>query len=323
VPRLARALLGHLPRYSLLGVLVALYGLFWALRPEQFGSWANVQIITATHAVTLLLALAVIIPLRGGDFDLSVGASMGLAAAVAGVLMRDGVTGVPAAIVLGLLAATAVGVVNGTLVLGVGLPPFVVTLGTLIGVEGVSLWVTGGQIIPSLPVEFTDALAQRLWGLPLAVYYGWALALVLWYVFDQTPFGRHLLFLGSNRSAAVRTGIRAGRIRFVAFVLCSLIAGFAGLVFAALVGSVDPVATSSYLLPPYAAAFLGTAAVAVGRFNVLGTVIAIYVLAVGISGFQTLGASYWVANVFNGVALLTAITVARVFHGKALETPGA
>jgi ribose transport system permease protein len=154
------------------------------------------------------------------------------------------------------------------------------------------------------------------------VYYGWALALVLWYVFDQTTWGRHLLFLGSNRSAAARTGVRSTRIRFASFVACAVIAGFAGLSFAALVGSVDPVATSSYLLPPYAAAFLGTAAVAVGRFNVLGTVIAIYVLAVGISGFQMLGASYWVANVFNGVALLTAVTVARLFHGKALDAPG-
>lgn len=319
---MGRALRAHVPRYSLLGVLVLLYAIFWVLRPEQFGSTVNLQIIAASHAVTLILALAVIIPLRGGDFDLSVGASMGLAAAVAGVLMRDGRASVPVAILLGLAAAACVGLLNGGLVLGVGLPPFVVTLGTLIGIEGVSLWLTDGQIIPSLPIEFTDLLAYRLWGLPLAVYYGWILALALWYVFDQTAFGRHLLFLGFNRSAATRTGIRSVRIRLVSFVLCGLLAGFAGLCFAALVGSVDPVATTSYLLPPYAAAFLGTAAVAVGRFNVLGTVIAIYVLAVGISGFQTLGASYWVANVFNGFALLAAVTVARLFHGKALDSPG-
>jgi len=124
------------------------------------------------------------------------------------------------------------------------------------------------------------------------------------------------------RVSPATTGIRSVRSRLLAFVLCSTIAGLAGLSFAALVGSVDVQATSSYLLPPYAAAFLGTAAVAIGRFNVWGTVIGLYVVAVGISGFQTLGASYWVANVFNGAALLVAITVARLLHGSSLENAG-
>ena len=192
----------------------------------------------------------------------------------------------------------------------------------LILVEGISLWITDGQLIPSLPSSFVDSFSNRVWEFPVAVYFGWALAIVLWYVFEHTSFGRHLLFLGFNRSASARTGIRSVRSRLVAFVLCSTIAGLAGLSFAALVGSVDVQATSSYLLPPYAAAFLGTAAVAIGRFNVWGTVIGLYVVAVGISGFQTLGASYWVANVFNGAALLVAITVARLLHGSSLEDAG-
>lgn len=316
------ATLSHLPRFSLLGVLVALYGIFWILRPEQFGTVTNLRIIAASHAVTLILAIAVIIPLRAGDFDLSIGASMALAASVAGVLMRDGTVSVPLAIVIALLASSAVGLLNAALVLGVGLPPFVTTLGTLIAVEGVALWLTDGQLIPSLPTSFVDAFSTRVWEFSLAVYFGWILAIVIWYVFEHTSFGRHLLFLGLNRSAAARTGIRSTRARLAAFLLCALLAGFAGLCFAALVGSVDPQATTSYLLPPYAAAFLGTAAVAIGRFNVMGTVIGLYVVAVGISGFQTLGASYWVANVFNGVALLTAVTVARLLHGASLEDAG-
>lgn len=319
---MARAVVSHVPRFSLLGVLVALYAVFWILRPVQFGSVTNIRIIAASHAVTLILALAVIIPLRAGDFDLSIGASMGLAAGVAGVLMRDGTVSVPLAVVIALLASAMVGLFNAVLVLGVGLPPFVTTLGTLIGVEGISLLLTDGQLIPSLPPSFVDAFSQRVWEFPVAVYFGWGLAIAIWYVFEHTSFGRHLLFLGMNRSAAARTGVRSVRARAAAFVLCSLIAGFAGLCFAALIGSVDVQATTSYLLPPYAAAFLGTAAVAIGRFNVMGTVIGLYVVAVGISGFQMLGASYWVANVFNGAALLTAITVARLLHGESLENAG-
>lgn len=314
-----RALTRHVSRYSLLGVLVALYGMFWILRPEQFGTVTNVRIITTSTAVTLILALAVIIPLRAGDFDLSIGASMALSASVAGVLLRDGVASAPVAIGCGLAAGAGVGLLNGLLVLGLGLPPFVTTLGTLIAFEGIALWITGGQIISSLPTDFFDILAYRVWGFPLAVYYGWLLALILWYVFDQTRFGRHLLFIGFNRSAAARTGIPSSRNRLIAFIMCGLVAGFAGLAFAALVGSVDAASTSSYLLPPYAAAFLGTAAVAIGRFNVAGTVIGVYVVAVGVSGFQTLGASYWVANVFNGVALLAAVAVARFLHGSPLD----
>ena len=314
--------LSYAPRFSLLGVLIVEYCIFWALRPEQFGTVTNIRIIAASHAVTLILALAVIITLRAGDFDLSIGASMGLAAAVAGVLMRDGTVSVPMAIVLALVASASVGLFNAIFVLLVGLPPFVTTLGMLILVEGISLWITDGQLIPSLPSSFVDSFSNRVWEFPVAVYFGWVLAIILWYVFEHTSFGRHLLFLGFNRSASARTGIRSVRSRLIAFVLCSTIAGLAGLSFAALVGSVDVQATSSYLLPPYAAAFLGTAAVAIGRFNVWGTVIGLYVVAVGISGFQTLGASYWVANVFNGAALLVAITVARLLHGSSLENAG-
>jgi ribose transport system permease protein len=315
----------HVPRYSLLGVLVALYGFFWIVRPTEFGTVTNVRIIAVSQAVTLILALAVIFPLRAGDFDLSIGASMALSASVAGVLLRDHTVGVPLAILLALGAASLVGVLNASLVLGLGLPPFVTTLGTLIGVQGIALWLTDGQIIPSLPIGFTDVFAYRipwLWDFPLAVVYGFVIAALIWYVFDQTRFGRHLLFLGMNRSAAARTGVRSTGARAAAFTLCGFLAGLGGLCFAALVGSVDVTATTSYLLPPYAAAFLGTAAVAVGRFNVGGTLIGVYVVAVGISGFQLLGASFWVANVFNGVALLAAVAVARFLTKSDLATAG-
>jgi ribose transport system permease protein len=270
--------------------------------------------------VTLLLALAVLFPLRAGDFDLSIAATMSLSAAVAGVLLRDGTVGVAPAILIALSTGVLVGLLNAGFVLGVGLPPFVVTLGTLIGVQGVALWLTDGQIIPSLPEGYTELFATKLSGFPLAAYIGWVLALLVWYVFDQTRFGRHLLFLGWNRSAAERTGVKTTAARTVSFVLCGIFSALAGLAFAGMVGSVDPASPTSYLLPPYAAAFLGTAAVAIGRFNVLGTVIGMYVLAVGVSGFQLLGASFWIANIFNGVALLAAISVARILHGSKLDT---
>jgi ribose transport system permease protein len=100
--------------------------------------------------------------------------------------------------------------------------------------------------------------------------------------------------------------------RFVAFAVSGLLSGFAGVILAARFGSVDPTVSASFLLPPYAAAFLGTTAVQIGRFNVAGSLIGAYLLIFGITGLLLEGAAPWVSDVFNGGALIAAVTFARV-----------
>jgi ribose transport system permease protein len=151
--------------------------------------------------------------------------------------------------------------------------------------------------------------------LPLIVWIGWLIAAVIWVVFEFTPLGRYLLFLGGNANAARLAGLRVGGLRSVAFIAASTIGGgIAGVLLAGSLGSVDPSSGSSYLLAPLTAAFLGTTTIQVRRFNVIGTLVGLYLLAFGITGLQLEGIQGWISDVFNGAALIVALAFARYFE---------
>jgi ribose transport system permease protein len=122
-----------------------------------------------------------------------------------------------------------------------------------------------------------------------------------------TPCGRYLLFIGGNPGAAQLAGLRVNALRQGAFLVSATLGAVTGLLFTGALGSVDPSAGAAYLLPPVTAAFLGASAIKLGRFNVAGTLVAIYLLAVGIMGLQLLGLQGWIIDVFDGACLIFAV----------------
>lgn len=299
---------------GLLIVLVGFIVVFSLLLPQTFPTMANARNILTSQAVILMLAMAVTLPLRAGDFDLSVSATMALAASVIAVLCVQYNWSLGAAVIVALLGGLVIGLVNAGLVVGLKLDGFVATLGTMTAILGFTTWMTGGEVIASLPPLLSDISNYRIFSLPAIIVYGWVLVLVLWYVYEHTPFGRYLLFTGGNREAARLTGIKVDRTRASAFVLASLISALAGILFAGALGAVDPSISHAYLLPPYAAAFLGSTTIQIGRFNAWGTVVGLYLLAIGVSGLQLMGAQGWVTDVFHGVALIVAVAFAKLIR---------
>jgi ribose transport system permease protein len=298
-------------------MLIYLIVLFSVLMPSTFFTEGNVAAMLSSQAVLLILALAVTVALRSGAFDLSVSAVMVFSAAVIGVLTTQHHIGVGVAIVIALVVALGIGLINSSFIVGLGLDAFIVTLGMMTALTGLGYAITGTQVIINLPSSLVTMSSYHLFGLlPVAVFYGWALALVLWYVFERTPLGRNLLFVGGNSAASRLIGLPVRRIQIIAFVLAAVISGIAGVVLAGTLGAVDPSVGSQYLLQPYAAAFLGATTIQPGRFNILGTVIGLYLLIVGITGLELAGAATWVADVFNGAALVVAILFARLMGAK-------
>jgi ribose transport system permease protein len=266
----------------------------------------------SSQSVLLILALAVTIPLRSGDFDLSIAATMNLAASIVAVLIfKHHFAMVPATLVA-LAVGAGIGVINGILIVGIGVNAFVATLGTMTAIGGLTYGVTNNAVISGLTGSILSFSRLDVLGLPVAVVYGWGLAIIVWYVFEYTPVGRYLLFVGGNREASRLTGLPVRRLRFLAFVFAGLLSAFAGVLLAGTLGAADPSAGPQYLLPPYAAAFLGTTTIQVGRFNVVGTVVALYLLVVGVTGLVLLGAASWISDVFNGTALVLAVVFARL-----------
>jgi ribose transport system permease protein len=299
------------------GLLIILLGLVAAFSfalPATFPTMANARNILTSQAVILMIALAVTLPLRAGDFDLSVSAVMALAASLIAVLCVQNGWPLGAAVIVAIAAGILVGALNAFLVVGLALDGFVATLGTMTAILGFTTWITAGEVIASLPPLLSQVANLRIFSLPAIIIYGWVLVAILWYVYEHTPFGRYLLFTGGNREAARLTGVKVNRVRAAAFLLASTISAVAGVLFAGALGAVDPSISHAYLLPPYAAAFLGSTTIQIGRFNALGTVVGLYLLAIGVSGLQLLGAAGWVTDFFHGVALIVAVAFAKLIR---------
>lgn len=295
-------------RYALLGVFVLVVVVFSVLRPETYPTWLNVTSILGNQAITLLLALAVLVPLLVGEFDLSVAAIFGFCQLlVVGLLVHSGF-GVVAAVLVAIAAGCLIGVLNGLLITRFGVSSFIATLGTQTLLGGAALAYSGGQVIQGdLPEAFLTAGQADVGGVSLVTLYALGVAALLWFVLARTTLGRRLVATGGNREAARLSGVRTHRAILTAFVVCGCLAAATGVAIAAQLGSGQPLVGPSYLLPAYAGAFLGATTVTPGRFNVWGTVIAVYVLAAGVTGLQQLGVESWVEYVFNGTALLLSV----------------
>ncbi len=171
-----------------------------------------------------------------------------------------------------------------------GLDSLIITLGTSTFISGLILWMSDSQTVSGVSLGLIDwVVVKQLFGIPLAFYYGIALGLVMFYVFEFMPLGRRLLFVGRGRSVARLSGIRVVRLRWGAFVVSGVISAFAGVLYAGTLGSADPTSSLSFLLPAFAAAFLGATTIQPGRFNPIGSIAAVYFLVTGITGLQLLG----------------------------------
>lgn len=301
-----------------LGILVV----FFAINESSsiaFGSTANVNNIFANQSVTGLIAVAMVVPLVGGYFDLSVAATAGLANVTAASVI--GTHGQP--IVVGILAALAIGgaagLVNAFLVSGLRLNGFIATLGTYTLIGGVLQWYTDGQTITNgIPRELSDWGAMSFLGLPRPFWLLMLVALATWYVLMQTPFGRRLEAIGSNETAARLVGIRVDRSVALAFVISSLLASVAGVLLTIRSGGANPTSGAAYLFPALAAVFLGATAIRPGRYNVWGTIFGVFLVAVAVNGFTFMGADAWVTPVFNGSALVLAVAISTLM-GRARD----
>jgi ribose transport system permease protein len=307
----------QLPNYALVVVFVLLAAGFSIGLPGTFATVANVRVMISSQAIELLLALGLLLPLRSGDFDLSIASVMVMSGAVATTLVTQHHTNALVASVAALVVSVAAGSLNGLLVVIVGMDAFIATLGTMTILTGLTYFITNNEVITGLSGGIATFANQPLFSLPLSAFYGWVIALVLLYIFDMTPLGRRLMFVGSNREVARLGGLNVKRLRFGAFVGSSLLCGFAGIILVGSLGALDPSVGPQYLLPPYAAAFLGATTIHIGRVNVLGTVVALYLLVVGITGLELLGAPSWVTDVFNGGALIGSVLFA-ILSGRSL-----
>lgn len=308
----AKPLRHYLEAYALLGVLilVAIFFSVWPETADTFPTAANVQVLIGGNAVIAIVAIAALIPLVCFEFDLSVGAVAGLSAVFVASALSDG-GGIIGAILIGVAIGLIVGVVNALLVTRLGVNAVITTLGTSIIVAGViNLKTHGIPVTGDIPTSFTDFGTQTTLGIPRIAYALAVVAIAAYYLLDHTPFGRQLYAMGSSRAAAKLVGIRIKLVLGVAFVVAGGLSGAAGVLQVARSGGADPRIGNNLLLPALAAAFLSAAAIRPGRYNVMGTLVAVYFLAVINNGLNLAGAEEYVTNFVNGAALIAGVGLA-------------
>jgi len=297
-------------RFSGLYVWAALIVLFAIWVPHLFLTTNNFRIIAGDQAITAMLALGLVLPFAAGVFDLSLAALVGLSVAVVAWMQSHGWNAVIAC-VAAILVASAVGVVNGIVVVRLKVNSFIATLGMSSVLAAAAYWVTNGQTITEgFSNSFLNLGTKQVLGLPLPFYIMLVLAAIVYVVLEYLPIGRFLFATGGNGQAARLAGVRVDRVVFGSLVASATIAGLTGVVLAARLGTASADIGPSYLLPVFSAVFLGATQIKAGRVNVVGTLIAIYLLATGVKGLQLAGAPVYVNDLFNGAALIIAVSLA-------------
>jgi len=310
----------------LIGVVI-----FSFAAPGKFLSPLNLSVVLQQVTIIAILGVAQTLVILTAGIDLSVGVIMILCTVVMG---RTAVVyGVPVYIAfpLGLLAGTACGFVNGLIVTRLKLPPFIVTLGTWSIFGALNVWYSQSETIRAQDLEQTAPFLQatgtlikpfqtlQSWGLQLDFLRGWVLtwgsilmvlvAIVIWYVLTQTPFGRHVYAVGDDPDAARLSGISSNKTLLGVYSLAGFICAVAAWAFICRIGGVSPQAGQTSNLDSITAVVIGGTSLFGGRGSIVGTIIGALIVGVFRNGLALSGLELLWQDFAVGVLIIVAVTI--------------
>lgn len=302
--------------------VVYLYGLIWIVFtiwvPDTWLTWLSHRSVLNQNSILVVVALGLLVPLAAGVFDLSIAATVSATAVLVSWGLVDQQWSIPIAIMSSVLLGVVIGAINGALVVKVRIDSFIATLGMSSVLTAFAVWRSSNRSILGFPDGFKSLTTELAWGLNKTVLYAVVLAAVLWFVLEHTAVGRYLFATGGAREAARLAGVQTDRYVFGSLMASAVLASVAGVLLASQFGSTQAQSGAPYLLPAFAAAFLGATQFK-RRFNVWGTLLAVFVLQSGVKGLQLAGVgATWIESLFFGVALIVAVGLSsfrRRVHG--------
>lgn len=295
------------PRWYGFYALVVIVVLFSVLLPRTYPTASNVTAVFSNEAVGLMLAVGMLIPIVAGYFDLSLASVLTLSMIVSIGMFQFFEAPTWLACVAGVLTGSFIGLLNGISVAWLRINSMVATLAMGSIALGIALWWTNGSIFALNVPESFRALGSRVGGIPLPVVYAAVICVAIWWLLEKTPTGRYLYAMGDSNDAARLAGLPTHRLTVASFVASGTVAGIAGVAEAAILGSGNPQVGAGFLLPAFAAVFLGAAIYTIGRYNVIGTIVAVLVLAALVAGLQQFGLPFYIESLLKGVVLLAAV----------------
>jgi ribose/xylose/arabinose/galactoside ABC-type transport system permease subunit len=300
---------------SWVGPLVAVilvYILFASLAPDTFARSANLMTMARQTVVVALAAIGMTIVMVEGGIDLSVGSTVALTTVVVARVLEAG-AGPGTALLVGIAFGAIVGLLNGALIAGLGLLPFIVTLGTMSALRGAAKGLADEQKVdaPSRGLEHWMELGTR-GGLPPAVWLAIVLAVVAAAFLAYTRFGRHVVAVGSNPLTARLCGIPVGRVTVLVYVIAGALAGLAGVMEFSTLTVGDPTDSIGLELEVIAAVVIGGGSLSGGRGSVAGALLGALLLTTIKTGAMHVGLPNWVQEIATGVIIVVAMALDRV-----------
>ncbi|MDR7569967.1 MAG: ABC transporter permease [Armatimonadota bacterium] len=298
-------------RFRELNILLALGALvlFFTWRNPTFLSTSNLNIILRDMPRYTLLGVGETLVIVTGGIDLSVGSMVALTNMVAAYLMVTWNVHWLVAILVILTLSCLVGLWHGLFVTKLGVPAFIITLGTLMWARGLSSLMTKGFII-ALPDTPYLALGQGdLFGIPMPFVVLLTVAGVCGVILHRTVLGRHMYAVGGNLQAARAAGINVDGVRIFAYAACSVIAGITGVVVAARLGQGNPNVGGAYELWAIAATVIGGTSLFGGEGTILGALLGGAIMAVVVNGMILVDVSAYYQDIVLGLILVAAVAV--------------
>jgi ribose transport system permease protein len=290
-------------------VSLAVLCLFFSLKSPTFLTPENGFAIANQYAYLLLIGIGATVVIVGGGIDLSVGSVLALSGVVAAHLMvvrgwpiwASGLAGVFIGAMAGLLNALAVTILR--------VPAFIATLGMLLIARGVTLRIARGVTVDGTPDAFNFLASGRWLGIPVPIYLIVVCAVIVSIVLRHTRFGRYVYAVGSNREATRLSGVPVDRVTVGTYVIGGVLAGLAGLVEAARLGSGNPTGGAGYELDVVTAVVVGGASLTGGEGRISGTFLGALLIAVLRNGANLLGVDPFDQNIYIGLLILGAVAL--------------
>jgi len=295
---------------TLAAVIVVMAALVASQAPQLL-SPSNLAQVTAQASIIGIAAVGQALVILTRNVDLSVESTIGLVAFVVADVLAQRVLDPPAAIVLGVGLGLVLGMLNGVLVAFLNVPSIVATLGTLSIYRGIDFLLAGGKqvTLTDLPAGYTDAARATIAGIPLFLVIAVAVIVVFAVLLRQTTFGRQLYAVGSNPEAAAILGIRSRLIVFVAFALCGLLAGVAGVLWGIEFGTINATAATGVVLQVVAASVVGGVNIFGGSGTVVGAGLGALFLGFISNALILLRLSqFWLQAIY-GIVILIAVSI--------------
>ena len=276
-----------------------------AIATDSFLTANNLTNVIRQNAFPAIIAAGMTFVILTGGIDLSVGSVV----ALSGVLCADAIVhgwSIPAAVLLGIATGLVVGLVNGLVITRIGVPPFIVTLATMLVVRGIAFKYTDARTIAGLPQAFAAISQSTIMAAAMAVVYAAA-----WVLLMRTPFGRHVYAIGGNRDAAWLAGVRVVRVLLATYVICGAGAGLAGVLVASRLSAGYPRAGELYELDAIAAVVVGGTSLYGGRGSIWGTIAGAFFIGILNNGLNLYNVSAYDQMIVKGAVFLLAASLDR------------